>query len=498
MKLTPDAYASSVANELQNGFSFGRSRAVDAVQRNESYVRKGLAAGVAPAFVAKRIASKSKQEWGRTVAGLAGGRKGKRSGLTKGYARGRSGTCTPWIPPVWVDPDVASALEASANSPTISAMAGRVFGKKRATITAGTKVPAGIIRVKSGTSWAKGGAKYVSASANSKIGALDTTWVSIETTCVDCDFKVGGVCYAMGGRSALHVAERDKAAQGETSEQTSLNEADCIDAAYEGGAIPAGRMLRVHSSGDTSTAKGAEAIGAAIGRWLRRGGAGAYTYTHAWRRVTRKAFGPLSVLASLNPGDDARQALSNGYGSVTALFTIEEWSERMLITRTGGFVFKQIDAPETGIDWKFIPCPAQYPVDKEKQKEATVFKAFYLSKVTGASKDLIERALKSLTYDVNGIPTNVAQSKVLMSLSERITSAKLPAPGTREFAVMFRRVAPDEKATCHDCTLCFDDQKLGRSKRAIAFRGDHSGGIIATESLLRKAVQQKIHDAAAE
>jgi hypothetical protein len=378
-------------------------------------------------------------------------------------------------------------------------------------------MPEGIVRVKSGTSWAKGGAKYVASSDNAKIGAVDTTWVSIESTCVDCDFKVEGVCYAMGGRSALHVKEREQAkGRNETSLQTSLNEADCIDAAYEGGSVPAGRILRVHSSGDTSTTDGAIAIGRAIDRWLRRGGGVAYTYTHAWRRVPRAAFGRLSVLASLNPGDDARQALANGYGSVTALFTIERWSSRMVLTKDGSFVFRQFRAPETGIDWAFIPCPAQYPVDKDRGKEATAFKIAHLSKAIGVPEKQIRNIFDKLVYgrgkivrprrerlgdgstrivnietEVDGIPTNFASTKI-MQYADRIVAAGYPHPATEAFAIIFRRIHADEKTTCDECGLCYDDQKRGREKRAIAFRGDQSGGIIETESLLRKVAHEKL------
>lgn len=472
--------------------------------------------------------------------------------MITGYSAGSTGTCAPWIPPVFVSPETGDALERAVQSPEVSSSSsgyaagvfgGRGAGPRGVPRPSQTKSPVHpqIVRSKAGTSWSLGAAKYVSSSDNAKIGAVDATWVSIEATCVDCSFKESRVCYAMGGQAADTTKKLDTIAVANkiSSEQASLEEAACIDSAYEGMDIPHGRFLRLHASGDTSTRPGAQAIRSAIGRWFNRGGAIAYTYTHAWRRVPRADFGPqLSVLASLNPDDDARGALAAGYGSVTALFPVEVWSQRMVITRDGALLFGALP-PSDGLpeDWKWFACPAQYPVDKIdmvatyggsrivsgssktveaspiikwRTREGVRAKSLYLAKRIGARYDEVLAVMEKVEYSPDNGHPFAARSKHLMALAPHIERAGLPRPGTEAFGQMFRAIGANEKATCDKCKRCYSDlpgtggagaravvgKSLRELKRGIAFRPDLSGGVIKTESLLQKVISQRVAAAA--
>ena len=502
--ISSDRYATEVVWTLKNVHGVSQDRAIKLVNGAEVYVRRAYESNVKPSFVARRIAAgrvsgshlkadaRDLQTMKKTVSRMiARDKKEKKAGR----ASGRSSDCAPWIPPIFASPEVAHALERAASAP--DQISGHIFGGKRASSNVPTKgIKPGVVTNKAGSSWTKGGAKYVSSSKNSKIGDMDATWVSIQSTCVDCTWKEAEVCYAMGGRAALHAAERDEAARAnrESSTDTSKSEADVIDSAYNGGPIPAGRILRIHASGDTSTPEGARFVGTAVARWRKRGGEQAYTYTHAWRRVRRREFGSaLSVLASLDNLEDAKGALAAGYGSVTVLVQNEDWARRMVITKSGALVFKFLDLKrETGTNLKFMPCPAQYPTDKEAKR----WKIAYLARAIGMDPAKAEKVFK-VDFDQYGLP-KTESNKAFAEYAEAIVRAGFPHPSTKEFKTIFRNVDDGEAAQCVKCELCFDDQKLGRMGLAIAFRPDKSGGVVEAESLLTKMRAKKIIDAAAE
>ncbi len=519
-----DRYAAEVVRELM-AMRWSRARAINAVQGDERYVRQQFSRGTPPAFAAGVLARKVRRTRGQEIVGLARGTAAaSRAGLASG-----GGQCIPYTPPLFVDLETGAELEKHTalafTKGSASSSKGMAWGS-RATRGGSRDVLAGI--TVTAKSWNKAGALYVSSSANGKIGAVDTTWVSVSSTCVDCDFLTNKVCYTMGYPSSQHVERLDAAAERARADSTqcSLDEAACIDAAYNGGQVPSGRILRLHSSGDTSTPEGAVAVAKAVDGWLKRGGQLAYTYTHAWRRVPRHLFGKLSVLASLNPGDDAREALRQGYGSVTALVPLEEWAARMVLSTKGSFTFKKIKVPDTQTELDFIPCPAQYPVDTTTNFESLRWKLGLLASRLGVPAeevdDFIAKAQKGVKFTplvfLNGGLADFSRSRLIMSMREQIANTVfIPAvknkdgvevkpavyfgdPLSREFQVLFRKVSSQEKPTCDKCTLCHDDQKLGRSGRAIAFRGDKGGEnkstIIPMESLIQRArVQQKIAEA---
>jgi hypothetical protein len=81
------------------------------------------------------------------------------------------------------------------------------------------------------------------------------------------------------------------------------------------------RLLRLHVVGDARTDAAARLLGAAAQRYARRGnaprhGRKVWTYTHAWRTVSRASWGDaVSVLASVETVKEARQAMRAGYAA---------------------------------------------------------------------------------------------------------------------------------------------------------------------------------------
>jgi hypothetical protein len=123
--------------------------------------------------------------------------------------------------------------------------------------------------------------------------------------------------------------------------EAARQEASAIRNAFCGGPID-GRPIRMHVSGDAKNAKAARILAEAIADWTTRGGGPAWTYTHAWRSIPREAWGPISVLASIEHVTDAVHARERGY--VPALVVPE--------LPPDGKAFELF-----GVRW--IPCPAQ-------------------------------------------------------------------------------------------------------------------------------------------
>ena len=190
------------------------------------------------------------------------------------------------------------------------------------------------------------GSKYISNSRNKKITGsrkIDATYVSIEGSCPKtCAFRGKG-CYAELGPMAIHVKRLDGETNGLTALQIARSEAKEIDNSYGGGAVPQGRDLRLHVSGDCRTSSGARIINAAIGRWQNRGGNIAWSYTHCWDHVMRETWDNVSMLASVDSIDQIAYARENGYAP--SIVVSEHPSERTYHL--------------PGSDVKWIPCPLQ-------------------------------------------------------------------------------------------------------------------------------------------
>ncbi len=172
---------------------------------------------------------------------------------------------------------------------------------------------------------------------------VSATRTSIAGTCRDsCRFKTKG-CYERAGFTARLSDELDAIARkfGLTPRMIAEQEAGLIDRAFGGRDVPDGRPLRLHVGGDTYDAPSARILSSAAARWLARGGGLVWTFTHAWRHISRDAFGVISTLASVETGVAARAAMARGYAP--AVVVPKHPSDRR---------FKWY-----GLD--LIPCPAE-------------------------------------------------------------------------------------------------------------------------------------------
>ena len=178
---------------------------------------------------------------------------------------------------------------------------------------------------------------FVMHSGNSKIGASAATYASIAKTCPSSCPLRGEGCYAQGGNVGMHVRRLDARTADMSADDCARLEALEIEAASYG--APKGHPLRLHVSGDATTARRAGYLARAAKRWQGP----VWTYTHAWRNVPRHAWGRVSVLASCEQAWQASAALDAGYAP--SLVVSEHPAD--------GKAYR--DAFGT----KIIPCPSQ-------------------------------------------------------------------------------------------------------------------------------------------
>lgn len=175
-----------------------------------------------------------------------------------------------------------------------------------------------------------------------------STRVSIEATCPDsCVFKAGG-CYERAGFTAKLTRNMDTAARESRlrGRDVAALEAAAILDSFGGGRIPhdgldSPRWLRLHVGGDVYDAQSARHLAVAVEDYIRRGGAGAWTFTARWRAIPRSAWGPISVLASCSTLYEVHDALALGYAPA---ITVRELP--------GAKAFDMAGA-------RIIPCPAE-------------------------------------------------------------------------------------------------------------------------------------------
>lgn len=176
------------------------------------------------------------------------------------------------------------------------------------------------------------------------------TYASIEATCPrSCRFKGAG-CYVTEGFTQKANRKLDTAARGLTDLEVIEIEARLIENAFprNGYRVPqdgarGGRDLRLHIGGDARTTAAAFRLALAALSWGRRGGGAVWTFTHAWRRVYRRAWGPISALASVESTADANRARLLGYAPA---IVVPEFRSTKTFTLPGS-------------DIRWIPCPAE-------------------------------------------------------------------------------------------------------------------------------------------
>lgn len=181
---------------------------------------------------------------------------------------------------------------------------------------------------------------FAARSSNSKLtknGRAYATHASQESCPKTCPLYGAG-CYAESGLQGMFVTARLNRSADVRADTIARAEAASIDA------LPSdtkAAMLRLHVVGDCRTENAATIVASAAERWSSRTGAPAYTYTHAWRDVSRKAWRTVGVLASCESIADVKQAMRRGYA--TAMVVPEHTSDKASIV--------------DGV--RLVPCPAQ-------------------------------------------------------------------------------------------------------------------------------------------
>lgn len=168
----------------------------------------------------------------------------------------------------------------------------------------------------------------VELSRNSKTGPVAATYAPIASCPKDCPF-LGQGCYGQTGRVGL-VSKRIETRLSKA--EIARREAALIRA------LPGTLPLRLHVVGDAATPQAARVIAAACADYSAKHGQPVWTYTHAWKRVPRDAWGEVSVLASCETTQEAKAAIARGY-AVALVSDIERTEKRDGLT--------------------LIPCPNQ-------------------------------------------------------------------------------------------------------------------------------------------
>lgn len=156
-------------------------------------------------------------------------------------------------------------------------------------------------------------------------------------------------CYVQTGFTKFAALRLDSAARGHTAKEVVAEEGRLIDRAFKGGQIPqdgarGGRDLRIHVGGDVGSRGAAELLGEACERWVQRGGARPWTYTHLYREIPRESWGrDISVLASVHDAEDIEVARSRGYA---AAIVVNAFPSDKAFTLPGSSA-------------RIIPCPAE-------------------------------------------------------------------------------------------------------------------------------------------
>ena len=179
----------------------------------------------------------------------------------------------------------------------------------------------------------------VETSTNAKLGPVSATYASQASCPRSCPWYGNG-CYAERGQVGWQTRRLNRSRVREAARIADA-EARAIDA------LTGDRLLRLHVVGDARTDAAARLLGAAAQRYARRGnaprhGRKVWTYSHAWRAVSRASWGDaVSVLASVETVKEARQAMRAGYAAAVVVCAFE---------RQGAY-------PIDGVT--VVPCPNQ-------------------------------------------------------------------------------------------------------------------------------------------
>lgn len=133
-----------------------------------------------------------------------------------------------------------------------------------------------------------------------------------------CPF-LGSGCYAEYGNTNWTRLRVNKAAKAASPTPDQIAEDEALEITKKivepvqkkGGAF---LPLRLHVVGDCVTDKAARTLAEAVKPILDKG-VPVWTYTHAWRDVSRSSWGGVSVLASCETVEDTKRAMGKGYAT---------------------------------------------------------------------------------------------------------------------------------------------------------------------------------------
>lgn len=177
-------------------------------------------------------------------------------------------------------------------------------------------------------------ATAVERSKNIKTGIVHATYTT-QLSCADCPL-MGEACYAESGTAAMTTAAVNYVAMLRATEhRTPSPEEIAAEEAFGIDTLSATLPLRLHVVGDAKTDAAAAIIAAACERFIDRSpnGARPWTYTHAWRDVSRASWGKVDVLASCDTLDQIPAARARGY---VACATIAEMPASPVVRLASG------------------------------------------------------------------------------------------------------------------------------------------------------------------
>lgn len=164
-----------------------------------------------------------------------------------------------------------------------------------------------------------------SETRNTKTGKVAATYASMGSCPLTCPFIDKG-CYGKTGRVSKHL--RDYFGDGSPFE---IAQAEAL--AIRAMQVKVGLPIRLHIVGDCSSDQMARMVSDAVATWyIGRGGGPAWTYTHAWRDVSRESWGVVNVLASCETLEEVKQANMRGYRSCALVVSTIAATPRGVIT----------------------------------------------------------------------------------------------------------------------------------------------------------------------
>ncbi len=161
----------------------------------------------------------------------------------------------------------------------------------------------------------------IETSENRKLGAVSATYASQASCPTSCPWFCKG-CYAESGPAGF-TTRRLNRSETKNALHIAYQESRAIDG------LTGDRLLRLHVVGDARTESAAKVLASACDRYSRRGnaprrGKKAWTYTHAWKTVSRASWGDsIAVLASVETARDARVAMAQGYAAAIVVTAFE-------------------------------------------------------------------------------------------------------------------------------------------------------------------------------